>query len=53
MAETERKKPKGGAIMNKKIDSLYAAFTKLVKRYKHSHGVKNLHIYTDEILAQI
>ena len=26
MAETERKKPKGGAIMNKKIDSLYAAF---------------------------
>lgn len=28
-------------------------FTKLVKRYKHSHGVKNLHIYTDEILAQI
>ena len=28
-------------------------FTKLVKRYKHSHGVKNLHTYTDEILAQI
>ena len=26
MAETERKKPNGGAIMNKKIDSLYAAF---------------------------
>ena len=26
MAETERKKPKGGAIMNKKINSLYAAF---------------------------
>ena len=26
MAETERKNPKGGAIMNKNIDSLYAAF---------------------------
>ena len=25
MAETARKKQKGGAIMNKKIDSLYAA----------------------------
>lgn len=28
-------------------------FTKLVKRYKHSYGVKNLHTYTDEILTQI
>lgn len=28
-------------------------FTKLVKRYQHSHGAKSLHTYTDEILTQI
>ena len=28
-------------------------FTRLVKRYRHKYGVKNIHLYTEELLAQL
>lgn len=28
-------------------------FTRLVKRYRHRYGAKNIHSYTDELLAQL
>lgn len=28
-------------------------FTRLVKRYRHRYGAKNIHLYTDELLARL
>ena len=50
--ETFRIIQKGNCILTASYLQL-RNFSRLVKRYRHRYGAKNIHSYTDELLAQL